>query len=524
MTRSTISRRQLLWMGGGVALLAALPAFGENVSQPVFADYPFQLGIASGEPSADGFVIWTRLAPRPLEPGHGMPAAVVPVSWQVAEDAQFSTGVRSGEALARPELGHAVHVEVEGLRPDRPYFYRFTAGNERSMTGRTRTLPAPGADVQSVRFGIGGCQHYEQGLYTAWRHAAAEDLSFIFCYGDYIYEGRSQRSRVVGGWPENSPRVHPGQEIYTLEDYRQRYALYKMDPDLQGAHAAAPWFTIWDDHEIDNNWVGDTDQDGTPPEVFRLRKQAAMQAYYEHMPLRASSFPNGASMALYRRARIGNLLDVNFLDTRQYRTDQPCGDRWKVRCDQLDDPKADVLGAAQEAWLMQGLTSSQARWKALAQQIMMMDTDRDPGPDYAANLDSWGGYRAPRERFLRALTDRRIANTVVLTGDEHQNFAGDVHLDGKNPGKTPVTSEFVTTSISSGGNGMDVRADMPAILADNPHIRFNNAQRGYAVCEVTPDLWTTHFRVIDQISEPGGTVSTRASWAIEQGKPGLVPA
>lgn len=524
MSRSQISRRHVLWMGGGAALLAALPGYGQSIPQPVFSDYPFQLGIASGEPSSDGFVIWTRLAPRPLEQGHGMPAAVVPVQWQVAEDEGFRTVVQTGDALARPELGHSVHVEVAGLQPGRPYFYRFTAGRERSMMGRARTLPAPGTDVQSVRFAVGGCQHYEQGLYTAWRHAAAEDLDFVFCYGDYIYEGRSQRMRSVSGWPVVSVRQHPGQEIYSLEDYRQRYAIYKMDPDLQGAHAAAAWFPVWDDHEIDNNWVADFDQDGTPPEVFRLRKQAAMQAFYENMPLRSTSFPSGPSMSLYRRASFGNLLDMNFLDTRQYRTDQPCGDRWRVECADLNNPEADVLGAAQEAWLMKGLSSSRARWKALAQQVMMMDLDREPGETYAANLDTWGGYRAPRERFLRALTDRRIKDTAILTGDEHQNYAGNVHLDGQNPGKTPITSEFVATSISSGGDGADMRPDMPEVVAVNPELKFNNAQRGYLLCEVTPDLWKTHFRVVDQISAPGGNVSTRATFALEHGKPGLVEA
>jgi alkaline phosphatase D len=349
-------------------------------------------------------------------------------------------------------------------------------------------------------------------------------VDFVFCYGDYIYEGRSQRMRSVSGWPVVSVRQHPGQELYSLEDYRQRYAIYKMDPDLQGAHATAAWFPVWDDHEIDNNWVADLDQDGTPPEVFRLRKQAAMQAFYENMPLRSTSFPNGPSMSLYRRASFGNLLDMSFLDTRQYRTDQPCDDRWRVECADLRNPEADVLGAAQEAWLMEGLTSSRARWKALAQQVMMMDLDREPGETYAANLDTWGGYRAPRERFLRALTDRRIKDTVILTGDEHQNYAGNVHLDGQNPGKTPITSEFVATSISSGGDGADMRPDMPEVVAVNPELKFNNAQRGYLVCEVTPALWKTHFRVIDQISTPGGSVSTRATYALEHGKQGLVEA
>ncbi|WP_396594182.1 alkaline phosphatase D family protein [Brevundimonas sp. R86498] len=516
-----LSRRLLLsGLGAGtLATAAGRPA----LAQPVFEDNPFQLGVAAGDPLPDGFVIWTRLAPRPLEPDHGMPSQPMAVNWEVATNAGFGTVVRSGEAIARPELGHAVHVEVGGLEPGRPYFYRFTAGRERSGVGRAKTTPIVGSALDRTRFGIVGCQAYESGYYTAHRKIAAEDLDFIFCYGDYIYEGRG--NRIYGTTsPQENLRVHLGGEVYTVTDYRQRYAQYTMDSDLQASRQSAAWFTVWDDHEIDNNWVSDLDQDGTDPAIFALRKAAAMQAFYEHMPLRRSSFPRGSAMQLYRRAQYGNLLDLNLLDTRQYRTDQPCEDRFNAGCDGLNDRAAQVLGEAQEAWLLNNLNRSEATWKALAQQIMVMDLDRNPGEDYGVNTDSWAGYRVPRARLLQHIKDRRIDNVVVLTGDEHQNYAGELHIDGRNPEAAPIATEFVATSISSGGDGQDVRADQEAFLRANPQLKFRNSQRGYVLCDVTPERWQTEFKVLDQVQNRNGVLTTRAKFAVEAGDARLVSA
>jgi len=521
--RYAISRRRLIQSFGA---LAAMPLLGrEALAQPVFATFPFQLGVAAGDPMPDGFVIWTRLAPEPLERGYGMPSQPVEVQWEVASDRSFRTVVQKGAAVARPELGHSVHVEVAGLDPATTYWYRFIAGTERSLYGRARTMPSPGSSLARVRFASAGCQHYEQGLFTAYRKLAAEpDLDFVFHYGDYIYEYRSERLWNSGPGPVENVRRHVDLETYSLDDYRRRYAQYKMDADLQAAHAAAAWFVTWDDHEIENNWVGAIDENGTPPGIFNLRRQAAAQAYYENMPLRAQSFPIGPSMQLYRRAVYGDLLDLNLLDTRQYRTDQPCNDQWGVQCNELDR-QSEVLGAAQEKWLTDNLSGSRARWKALAQQIMMMDLDRVAAPDvYAMNPDSWGAYDRPRDRLLRFIRDRRIANTVVLTGDEHQNFAGELYLDGRNPEGAPIAPEFVATSISSGGSGNDMRPDMVEILKANPFVKFNNNQRGYLLCEVTPERWLSEFKVLDSATDPRAAFSTRARLAVEAGNPRIVAA
>jgi len=523
--RLDLSRRHLLRCFGASAIAAfGLPLARPALADPVFRTYPFQLGIASGEPAPDGFVIWTRLAPEPFEIGHGMPAQAVEVAWEVAEDDRFRSIVRKGTALARPELGHAVHVEVEGLSPGRPYWYRFTAGRERSLAGRAVTAPPAGASLDRLRFAVAGCQNYEQGHYTALRKLAAEELDFVYFYGDYIYESRGNRLRNSAEGPVESVRQHFGDEIYTLEDYRRRYAQYKMDPDLQAAHAAAPWFGVWDDHEIDNNWADVTDQDETPPALFALRRQAAAQAYYENMPLRASALPVGPAMQLFRRAAYGDLLDLNLLDTRQYRSDQPCGDRWGVECGDVTGGELEMLGERQHAWLMENVERSPALWNVLAQQVMVMDLDRDPGAGVAYNLDSWAGYRSPRERLLKGLQARKARNVVVLTGDEHQNYAGELHLDGTRPEAAPIGVEFVTTSVSSSGDGEDQRPDMAAIQAANEQLKFNNSQRGYVVCDVDRERFQAEFKVLDRVSTPGGTLSTRKILAVPAGSARLVDA
>ncbi len=514
----TVDRRTFLARAGALAGLAAAPAI--LPAQQLFAAYPFRLGIAAGDPAPDGFVIWTRLAPEPLEPHGGMPMAPVEVDWTVATDDRMRNVVQRGKAIARPELAHSVHVELAGLEPGRPYWYRFAIGGERSLTGRAKTAPAIGAPLAELRFGVAGCQAYEDGLYTAFRHLAAEDVDFVFHYGDYIYEGRGQP--IYFGydgsqWPR--VRLHAGQTLYSLDDYRRRYAQYKLDDDLQLAHTRAAWFTTFDDHEIRNDWTGLDDTQGTPPQDFALRRAAAFQAYYEHMPLRTRSFPAGGGMQIYRRQRYGDLLDAHFLDTRQFRTPQPCGGGFATACPETARADAQVMGRTQEAWLAAALQEKAARWNLIGQQVMMMPLDRRTGSEALPilNTDSWAGYDAPRERTLAAF--RGLGNVVVLTGDEHQNFAGDLRTEG---GRGDiVASEFVTTSISSGGSGSDKRAGEDRIRAANPFLHWTNDWRGYGVCTLTRDTWAMAYRTVDQVATAGAPVRTRAVATVEHGRPGF---
>jgi len=295
-----MDRRSFLFATSSLAAAAmwAGRSFGAVTTAPAFADYPFQLGVASGDPAGDGFVLWTRLAPKPLENGGGMQPESVAVAWQVGEDEAMTKVVQKGTSVAAADWAHAVHVEVAGLRPDRWYWYQFKAGNEVSPKGRTRTLPERNSQPERLRFAFASCQHYEAGLYTAYEHMAREEVDLVFHLGDYIYEGAAKEGGV---------RMHNSKELLSLEDYRNRYALYKSDAALQAMHAAAPWFVTWDDHEVDNNYAGLTPDDRPVNRriQFAQRRANAYKAYYEHMPLRRSSLPNGPDMQLYRRQTFG---------------------------------------------------------------------------------------------------------------------------------------------------------------------------------------------------------------------------
>lgn len=507
------------FIAGAAASAFAAPAILS--AQSLWRNYPFSLGVASGDPASDGFVIWTRIAPEPLTPDGGMGIGAAPVKWEVASDDRFREIVATGEALARPELAHSVHVEVTRLQPDRPYWYRFEIQGERSIRGRARTLPAAGATAAGLRFGVAGCQHYEEGHFTAFRHLAREELAFVYHYADYIYEYGGDPVRASFGGELIQPiRQHVGRMLFDIEDYRQRYAQYKMDADLQRAHAAHCFLASIDDHEVDNNWVSTYSRnETTPPEVFRLRRAQAFQAWYEHMPVRRSSFPQPNGINVHRSLRWGDLAEINLLDTRQYRSDQPCGDRWGTLCPEISSPNAAVLGAEQEAWLNRNLQSRDALWNVLAQQVMMMSLDRRTRdePQRVINLDSWAGYEVPRRRLLSRMAG--LNNVVVLTGDEHQNFAG--ILDD---GERPVAVEFVATSITSGGDGQDARPGSERILANNSQLKFINDQRGYVTCEVGRDEWKTNFMVVDRVTTPGGALSKRATATVARGTPALTVA
>src|SRR5262249_49897575 len=214
------------------------------------------------------------------------------------------------------------------------------------VSGRAKTMPAAGAPYPHLKFAVAGCQSFPTGFYSAYKGLVAEDPDFVFCYGDYIYEGGGGNGPADVGNPL-SIRRHFAGEIYSVDDYRRRYAQYKSDPDLRAAHQAAAWGPVWDDHETENNWASEWDENGSPPELFRFRRQAAAQAYYEHMPLRKASLPVGTSIQIYRRAVYGDLMDLNLLDTRQFRTDQPCDDKGGD-CPGVYDPKAEFMGRAQE--------------------------------------------------------------------------------------------------------------------------------------------------------------------------------
>jgi alkaline phosphatase D len=525
---STLNRRAFLRTLGASALVTATGGFFSRSvwGSPVFSSYPFGLGVASGEPAPNGFVIWTKIAPKPLERGGGMPKKPVEVEWTVATDERMRQGVQKGVAIAHPEIGHSVHVEISGLLPAHDYFYQFMIGGERSHIGRARTLPAPGAVIPELRFGVAGCQRYEDGFFTAFRRIAAERFDFVFHYGDYIYE-----FRVVhpGGRERPVVRVMPGEpdECYTLDDYRHRYSLHQLDPDLQAAHASAPFVMSYDDHEVVNDWAGDTTEATTPPELFLLRRAAAFQAWYEHLPLRRAQMPRGPDILAYRRFAVGDLLTVNVLDTRLFRSPQACADGPRIRanCAEALEPNRTMLGDTQERWLHDGFKNVKSRWNLLAQQVAMVRIDRNPDPKvFSPNLDKWDGAVAARDRLCNAVESARLGNVVVVTGDAHQNWVGELKKDFADEKSATLGIEFGTTSVTSAGDGFDITSNLKALLQQNLHIKFFNSQRGYVRHVVTRDRWQADYQVLDKVSVPDGRMSTRKSFVIEHGKSRLVDA
>ncbi|TNC23559.1 alkaline phosphatase D family protein [Amycolatopsis alkalitolerans] len=491
------STRRRVLLGGAAALgVAALT----GVAMPTGRRAMFSLGVASGDPLPDGVVLWTRLAPDPLTLDGGLPDRPVPVEWQVATDERFGSVVRSGVAVAQGAAAHSVHVEVSGLRPGTDYFYRFRVGNELSPAGRTRTAPAGPLDRFS--FAFASCQRYRDGFYNAYHHLAREDLDLVVFLGDYIYEGGSQ-GRIGRGH-------RPAHDVRTLGDYRIRFAQYKSDPDLQAAHAAFPWVATFDDHEVENNWAGDHSESGMPPDQFRRRRAAAFQAYYEHLPLRAAQRPAGSSMPIHRRLAFGELIDLHVLDTRQFRSVQVPGPG-------RADPGRTILGAAQKAWLLRDLAASRARWNVLAQQVFFSRLDPAPGAQTRSD-DAWDDYPAERDEVRDHLATAR--NPVVITGDAHASFVCDIKADFGDPASRTVGTEFVGTSISSEGDGVDHTAGDLAQLRVNPHLRFVNRKRGYVRCSVTPASWTAVYRTVDFVSRPDSPVHDRARFTIEAGRPG----
>ena len=510
-------RRFLGYSGAGAAaVLLGIGAVPDAEASAGVRGYPFTLGVASGDPLADSVVLWTRLALDPLAPDGrgGMPNRKIPVQYQVAEDERFRRVVRAGVAFATPELGHSVHPEVGGLRPDREYWYRFRVGREVSPVGRTRTAPAPGTLPASLRFATASCQSYEAGFYTSLQHMAEEDLDLVVHLGDYIYE----ESYV----PE--PILHDGTpmpdylrtECFDLDRYRLQYGLYKSDPHLQAAHAMCPWLTTFDDHEVENDWLGPRsepdDEPDQDPAVFAKRKADAFQAMYENLPLRHTQMPAGPSIRIHRRIGYGTLADFTMLDSRQHRSERG-----------RDDPSATMLGGAQRDWLVEGFSSSEARWQIIGNQQPMAQIDRDPDPDAITYGAVWDNYNVEREHVLTEARERGVENLVVVTGDRHNNYFMHLKADYEDPDSPVLGTEIVGTSLASGRDGADMLPIGETYLAENPHMLFCNFQRGYNVVTLTPETMRSDYRVVPYISEPGAPIHTRASFVVENGVPGGVP-
>ncbi|MEV8596035.1 alkaline phosphatase D family protein [Streptomyces sp. NPDC052012] len=526
-----LARRRFLTLTAAAAALAFttnLPARGAFAAPRLEAaritEDPFTLGVASGDPLPESVLIWTRLAPAPFEADGGLGQQRVEVDWEVALDEYFFLTVQSGTVTAYPEYGHSVRVDVQGLEPGTPYYYRFRTGTWISPAGRTRTAPPAGDDTASLRLAAVACQAYHDGYYTVHRHLAQEDVDVVFHLGDYLYE---YAVNSAGGARNYTDRVLPevfNRETMTLADYRLRYALYKSDPDLRAVHAAHPFVVAWDDHETENNYAGAVDENGSAPEQFLVRRAAAYRAYWENQPLRAAQLPQGPDARLYRRLHWGTLAQFDVLDTRQYRSDQAYGDTPHAPGPESDDPARTMTGDAQERWLIDGWAASSALWNVMPQQVCFSQRKLDLNAEAKMSMDAWDGYRACRGRLVAGAKAAGVANWLVLTGDVHVGYAFDIKDDFDDPASATLGTEFTCTSVASGRDGVERPANWDTYLRANPHMKFYDGRRGYVRVELGRQDARADFRTVPIVTTPGAAVSTAASFVTEVGAPGLQPA
>lgn len=484
----------------------------------------FTLGVASGEPQPESVVLWTRLAPRPLQADGGMPERALPVQWEVALDARFTQVVRQGVAVAEPSVAHSVHVVADGLQPGREYFYRFVAGGQRSAVGRTRTAPAPDAQVRSLRMALASCQHYEHGYFTAHREIADADVDLVLFVGDYIYTTETPRHARLRSHPH---AFADDLAQRSLSDYRIHHASYKLDADLRAAHAAHPWLLVWDDHEVMPDYAGDQDPYLGDARAFLAARAAAYKAYFEHMPVSPHRVPADASMPMQGRFQWGQLADLWLLDTRQYRdagvckgVHAPMGGKVLWRCDAAEAPSRTVLGQSQEDWLAEGLAGSMAAWKFIVQTTQM-----SPGLLHAPVVgdlvyaEGWDAFPAARARLMEAIAQPRVQDVVVLGGDVHRHVAANLRLNPRDRTSPIVASEVVTSSVTSKGLSELANAWIKASNPDILHMRSD--ERGYVLLDVSPQQVRCEFRGTLHPVRAQARFRTQARCVIERGVPGL---
>jgi alkaline phosphatase D len=505
-----LSRRTLVGTGLGLATAGLLRPLASRAAEVRFPTDPFTLGVASGFPEPSAVVLWTRLAPERLVPGGGMPPAPVEVVWEIATDEAFRAIERRGRVYATPAWAHSVHVEATGLQAGRDYWYRFTSGGARSPVGRTRTAPAPDAALASLTLAVACCQHYEQGTYAAYRAIAAEHLDLVVHVGDYIYENRGI----------HAVRSHDAPEAFTLEDYRQRYAIYKSDPHLMAAHAATPWIVAGDDHEVANDYAGDHYQDFEPA-LFHARRAAAYQAYYEHLPLPRRFVPLDGRQRQYTTRGFGDLVNLFMLDGRQYRSPQACQPGPLVLpCAELYAGERTMLGAGQEQWLTSSLAASRARWNLIGQQTLFAHANQSLDANTRYWADSWSGYPAAQARLVDFLARQRPPNPVIFSGDIHAFLVNDVNARADDPTSPIVATELVTTSISSQGPAQE-RLD--AWRPKNPNVHLARSdRRGYLRVAVAPDHLHADLVAVDDIRRDDSPTHVLAAFDVEDGRPGVV--
>jgi alkaline phosphatase D len=478
----------------------------EIISLLLPAQKPFYFGVASGDPQQHQVVIWTKVWSEDT--------AAVPVQWEISTDTFLQNIVAKGEVNAVAASAFTVKVLVQQLQPNTTYFYRFSSGGFFSPVGRTRTTPV---EADSLRFAVVSCSHYEAGFFNAYGLLAQRhDLNAVIHLGDYIYEGSYANSKKPG------VRQHiPAREILSLQDYRSRYAQYRLDKDLQEAHRLHPFITIWDDHEFANNCYKDGAGNHQPEEGdWEERKERARKVYFEWLPV-----TDNEKESIIRKITYGNLADIFMLDGRTEGRYKQCS---TPQDEQLADTSRTMLGKAQSNWLIQGVKSSTARWKIISNQVIFSEVDAHKlSKKYAINTDAWDGYPFERKAILDSFYAQGIKNIIIITGDIHTSWAFDLVQNPRNKdfynaktGKGVIGAEFVTPSVTSANLSSKLPrglANMVAALlkkkATNPHLRFLNVvDHGYLLLDLNSEQTKATWFFCKTVLKKTYKVSAKNSW------------
>ena len=552
-----ITRRGVLGslLAGSAAACTQSPTIERFSADTKRATGAFSHGVASGDPLSDAVILWTRVTPD--NPTDG-PLEVI---WEMANGADFANIVQSGAFETGPARNWTVKIDVTGLTAGTEYFYRFSTGEAVSPTGRTRTLP-DGA-IDSLRFAVVSCANWQDGFFNAYDHIARQDdYDALLHLGDYLYEYGAEQ--VIGSEREKMGRLHePRHEIVSLADYRLRHAQYRTDPSLQAATAKMPLIAIWDDHESSNDsWRDGAENHQTEDGDWIARKEAALRAYYEWMPVRDPQ-PGRAREALYRSFEFGDLLTLTAVETRLLARGEPIiiddyfdmlraegADRFKAEI--LNDPNRAMLGDDQIKYITDTLAASKAAgkpWRMLANQVVIgrVNTpDMTPHVDEAAIQaiepvwdgvrdfvelskyglplypDSWDGYPVARDRFYDSLDAAGVEDVLVVTGDAHEFWVNDLtKADG-----TRMGVEIGTTSVSSDTIGSflgEAAADYALLMTQtNPDVRYYNAvHNGYTDLEITRKEVVAHLVAVDNVTSPEYGAFEVATFAIQPVKESL---
>lgn len=527
------TRRRVLQASAAAAAGLALPATVNHGARARAAAKPFARDgafghVAAGFPQPRSIVLWTRLSELDRTSRIGL---------EVARDPGFRRVVKRGAGLARSFQDFTVHKLVGGLEPDTEYHYRFFTDRSESRVGRFRTAPPPDS-MRPVTIAFFSCQKYHKGYYNIHSYLAGrDDIDLVLCLGDYIYEEPDEPDVR-----DDNTGINRDGDVQTLDEYRQKWRFYQSDPDLQAMHANHAFVGVWDDHEIEDNWAGD---DPSPRAGTKKGDQAAgkypirrvtwrkrlfngRKAFFEAQPRKRR---RNDAHRIYESARLG-LVDLFALDTRQYRDQQPCGDETFVPCPEAREPGRTLLGERQKSWLKSGLSSSEATWRLLGNQVMMMGLEGAPG--FTLNVDAWDGYAAERNEMVDHIIGSgssgapEIRNVVSLVGDIHTFFAGSITDTGNATGRTGAV-ELVGGSVTSPGieerfDGT-LTPDQTQLLVENlettsPHITYANfIRRGCAIVTCKPDELLCEFRASETITERNPASETLARFRVPAGSP-----